>query len=146
MLRILLSRRINRVACASSSLVIMPLLLTLGCGRSSGPARYKLSGQVTHNGQPLPAGSIMFEPDTSQGNSGPGAMAVVKNGKYATESGKGTVGGPHIARITGYDGNPADGSEAELKPFGNVLFGPREFKLDIPKSASTHDFAVPAGN
>ena len=123
-----------RIACG-----VVALLMLAGCGRDDGPQRFALSGSVTFGGQPLPAGAIVFEPDTSRGNQGPGAVTSIRDGHYATEPGKGTVGGPHIARITGYDGKPAGG----LKPLGNVLFGPREFPVNLPKANATHDFEIP---
>jgi hypothetical protein len=43
--------------------------LALGCG-GEGSKFVPVSGKVTLDGQPLPAGSISFQPDASQGNSG----------------------------------------------------------------------------
>ena len=41
-------------------------VVILGCGDDSGLAtRYKVSGTVKYKGQPVPKGSIVFEPTTA---------------------------------------------------------------------------------
>ena len=45
------------------------------------------------------AGRVIFEPDTTQGNSGPGGYANIRDGYYETLRGKGAVGGPHRVRV-----------------------------------------------
>ena len=113
-----------------------------GCGNdTSGPQRYALSGAVTHNGQPVPKGFITLEPDSEQGNSGPGGGAEIVNGKYDTKIEKGIVGGFYKVRITGTDGVPVTISGEEL-PDGTPLFEPYETKIDFPKETTTRDFEV----
>lgn len=75
-------------------LVAVPLLAALGCGGGAEPTRYVVSGSVTYGGQPVPKGFVTFEPDDSQGNSGPGGGAPIENGRYRTTSEAGVVGGP----------------------------------------------------
>ncbi len=123
---------------------LTPLLIALsglsGCGDQSGPQRYKLSGAVTHGGKPIPAGMILFAPDVSQGNGGPGVMVEFSDGRYQTPSGKGTVGGPHVVRIAGYSGDPAAGGDnAEVRP----LFAEYELNVDLPRQDASHNFDVP---
>lgn len=117
------------------------MMLVAGCGKSDGPQRYSLSGQVTYGGQPVPAGQIVFEPDSSANNKGPQGYADIKDGKYRTEPGKGTVGGPHRVRITGYDGLTTDESKP-TKP----LFAEYQTKTDLPTADGTKDFEVPASS
>jgi len=74
-----------------------------GCG-GSGVERVEVSGAVTYKGELVPAGPVIFEPDPKQGNIGPQGFAKIKDGKYQTESGLGSVGGPVIVRITVFDG------------------------------------------
>ena len=116
--------------------------LLAGCG-GSGPTRYHVSGTVTFNGQPVPAGSIVFEPDTTAGNTGPQGRADISDGKFDTQAGgRGTVGGAHLARISGHEkraGNVAD--EIGEKP---PLFSDYLVKVDLPKQNSKQDFQVPA--
>lgn len=115
------------------------LAVVVGCGGPAGPARYDLSGAVTFGGKPVPAGRVVFEPDGDKGNAGPAAYAPISAGRYATPRGKGTVGGPHVVRITGTDGVPTP----EL-PQGRMLFAEYRTTVDLPREASTKDFDVPA--
>lgn len=113
-----------------------------GCGRrDSGPARYTLSGTVTFDGKPVPHGTISIAPDTSRGNSGPGAFAQIDSGRYQTTAGTGTVGGPHILAVTGFEAIPgAEGVDSD----DGLLFAAFEVPVDLPHEDATHDIAVPA--
>lgn len=120
--------------------VLAAAMLPLGgCGGQSGPARYDLSGTVTYDGQPVPAGEVVLEPDGSKGNTGPGSLATIRDGKYQTEPAMGVVGGAYIARITGFDGVPV----GDLSQ-GTPLFSNYTTTIDLPHEAATHDFQVPA--
>jgi hypothetical protein len=119
-----------------SVLVLSLVLLTLGCGAGDATSIH-LNGTVTHKGQPVPRGQIMFAPDTAKGNSGPGSMAVIKDGKYSTKEGLAIVGGPHIVRIEGFDGVP-DGDNADGAP----LFPTYKIEADLPTSSGKVDFDV----
>lgn len=111
-----------------------------GCGGDAGPDRYDVSGTVTFNGQPVPAGHIIFEPDTSADNSGPQGAADIRDGKYDTGAdGRGTVGGPHVVRISGFESF----SEDENNP-AKPLFTDYETTVDLPEETTTKDFDVPA--
>ncbi|MDZ7617240.1 MAG: hypothetical protein U1E05_09560 [Patescibacteria group bacterium] len=113
-----------------------------GCGGGdSGPARYELSGTVTFDGQPVPYGNITITPDTSQGNTGPGSFAQIRDGRYQTASDAGTVGGPHVLTVTGLKAVP--GSEG-VDPADIMLFDSFEVVIDLPKEDKPLDIAVPA--
>jgi len=120
-------------------LLIAGAIVAAGC--TSGEPIYDLSGAVTYQGKPVPAGSIVFEPDGSKGNKGPAGYAKIKAGRYDTreEDGKGTVGGPHHVRILGLDGVP----RGELLN-GTPLFPEYTTSADLPKADGTQDFDVPA--
>jgi hypothetical protein len=118
--------------------IVAMLCATTGCGSGSGPSRYGVSGTVTCGGQPVPAGEIAFEPDTSQGNSGPGAVTRIEAGRFRTESGQGVVGGAMIVRIIGFDG-VAHGESLEGRP----LFLPRTLSRTLPREISVQDFDIP---
>jgi len=120
------------------SLATLVLLVLVGCGDMGGPRRYKLSGSVTCDGKPVPAGIISLEPDTSLGNARPGTLVEFTNGRYRTPAGKGTVGGPHLVRIVGHDGKAI----SEM-PLGRCLFQEYQFQIDLPRHDATHDFDVP---
>jgi hypothetical protein len=55
----------------------------LGCGPSK-PETYPVSGTVTWNGQPLPEGSIRFEPEDAKGL--PPDPGQIKDGKYQLQA------------------------------------------------------------
>jgi hypothetical protein len=127
------------VRCGAAAVVVAALLLGCGGGADEGPQRFHVSGSVKFNGQPVPAGTVYLEPDTEQGNSGPAGSAPIDGGRYNTAAGKGTVGGPHLIRVDGFDGKAtAD------KPFGDPLFVPFTIENDLPKSDTTLDLEVPA--
>ena len=127
----------------------MPALALLaGCGGQSGPPRFDLSGTVTYDGKPVPAGYIVFEPETAAGNSGPGSQADIRDGKYSTLPGRGTIGGPHLVRIFGFDGIPYQPDEdvegpPMLNPMGRPLFGNVSIAVDLPKETAVHHFMIP---
>ncbi len=116
---------------------VAALLTAAGCGGNDGPPRYDLNGTVTYDGNPVPAGEVFLQPDASQGNTGPGSLALIKDGRYKTERGQGIVGGPHVVRILGFDGVAAGDSTA-----GSSLFPQYEAIVDFPQEATTHDFTI----
>ncbi len=124
--------------CFGWSLTLGILLAVAGCGED-GPKRYQVSGRVTYQGNPIPVGEVVFEPDPSKNNSGPGSVAQIKDGAYRTEPGMGVVGGPYIVRIVGFDGVPAGDSTQ-----GTGLFSaPWETTVDLPQEDTVQDFEVP---
>lgn len=111
-------------------------LCSLGCGGTQSD-KYQLHGKVTYQGAPVPRGEITLEPDASVGNNGPGTTVRIENGEYNTQGGMGAVGGPHIVRITGFDG-VADGDNAD----GKQLFPPYEANVDLPKESGEKNFNI----
>ena len=116
--------------------------MSAGCGKATGPARYDLKGSITYAGKPVAAGYILFAPDKSKGNDGPGAAAEIKDGVYHTRPKEGTIGGPHVATISGFDGKPS-GVGPGVNPMGKPLFPSVQISMDLPKEAATHDIAIP---
>ena len=88
----------------------------------------------------MPFGEIIFEPDSSAGNSGPQGFAEIVNGKYETASDRGMVGGPHTVLISGYPTDPSN--EDEENPT-EPLFQGYKTSIDLPKESSTQDFEIP---
>ena len=108
-----------------------------GCGEAE-PARYNVSGKVTYKGQPLPAGIIFFDPDAGKGHDGPQGFAYIKDGRYdTTETERGPIGGPHIVRIDGFDGQPGE----EL-PMGKPVFKGHQQSIELPLETTTYDFHI----
>lgn len=125
----------------AASLLFAAILTSLlsGCGGGDGPVKYSLEGAVTYQGKPVPRGQIIFAPDASKQNNGPGSIALIRDGRYATFDDRGVVGGPYRVRVEGFDGVPT-GDNADGAP----LFPPYELEVDLPKEDGTHDFNVPA--
>jgi hypothetical protein len=109
--------------------------LLVGCSKQTGPPRYSVSGTVTFRGEPVPLGTIAFEPDTSRGNRGPAGYADIVAGRFQTHLG--AVGGPHIVRISGASGPMID----EAKD--TTLFSDYMTTCDLPPQSTTLDFDVP---
>lgn len=123
----------------TAGLVACLAIVVVGC-EQGGPRRFNVAGTVTYNGQPLPAGVIYFDPDVSKKNDGPQGYAFIKDGKFnSAETKSGPVGGPHVARIEGFDGKPGE----EL-PMGRLIFADFSQSVDLPAEDTTLDFAVPA--
>lgn len=129
----------NHILCLC---VLAMIAFSVGCNRTTGPARYEVSGSITYEGKPVPAGSIIFAPDKSKGNDGPGASAEIKDGVYRTRAGQGSVGGPHVATVSGFDGVPYQ-SGPMTNPMGKPLFTNVQINLDLPKQTATQDIVVP---
>jgi hypothetical protein len=124
----------------ATALALSGLFFIAGCG-PVGPVRYELAGRISFQGKPVPAGTIIFEPDYSKGNDGPQGLAVITNGTYNTaRGGKGTVGGPHMVTVLGCDGV----NVSETSPQGKLLFDPYITSIEIPKQTAKHDIEVPA--
>jgi len=116
------------------------LMLALSaCGDSNRLKRYEVSGTVLLDGRPAPLGEISFSPDASQGNSGPGSVARIVDGKYRTQPGKGIVGGPYRVRTVVYDGVATDQS-MDGTPLTSSGY---EENVVFAKSATFHDVSVP---
>ncbi len=118
--------------------LMMTAAVLAGCG-DTGPTRLRVSGKVTFDGKPVPAGQIVFEPDSTANNKGPMGSAEITDGQYDTQTaGIGTVGGAHVARITGLSGRPTGNTTV------NPLFNTYEVKVDLGQEPATKDFDVPA--
>ena len=120
---------------AAAALLTLAVLAT-GCDRG-GPGRYEISGEVTHKGQPVPGGRILFAPDGAQSNTGPGSVAEIHNGRYRTRRGLGAVDGPHLVTIYGTDGTVA------TEERDNALFPEYQTTVDLPAGNARFDFDVP---
>jgi hypothetical protein len=110
-------------------------LVVLGCSRSDGPQRYRLIGEITYDGKPVPYGWIVFAPQK-----GPGASANIKDGKYITPDGFGSIGGLHTVEIVAFDGIATSDPNVEgaTNPAGSVLFR-HTLQKELPKEVTTWD-------
>jgi hypothetical protein len=115
------------------------VILLAGC--SGGVPLHPLSGTVTCDGKPIPAGVISLEPDPTRGGRGPATVVQIKDGQFATDSGDGVVGGPYVARVRGYDGQRDPKGEL---PYGRELFPETAVPIDLPQTRAAVDIVVPA--
>ncbi|HEY1189862.1 MAG TPA: hypothetical protein VGE74_19590 [Gemmata sp.] len=108
----------------------------LGCGGDgSGPKRFRVSGNVTHDGKPIAFGDVVITPDAAKKNSGPQGFANIRGGKFDTAApgGKGYGGGPAIVRVTGFEKE------------GGKRVCEQEFPVELPAGDATKDLDVPKG-
>ena len=112
---------------------LLALTLLAGCS-DGGPTRYRVSGEATFGGTPIPYGDVVFTPDGAQQNSGAQGFAIIDNGKFDTAgtNGSGFGGGPVVVRVTGL-----------TAPAGKVLCE-YEYKVDLPRQDTKHNIEVPA--
>ncbi len=119
-------------------LSVLSLIALAGCG-NDGPVKYTVKGQIQMpDGKPVPAGEISFEPDAATGNTGPGSMAQIKDGKYSLPRDQGIVGGSYSVTISPFDGVQF-GESLQGKPLRKV---PYLEKVTLPKEDSVKDFKL----
>ncbi len=118
--------------------VLAMIWTTAGCGGNDHRPIH-ISGTATFDGQPIPFGQILFEPDASAGNSGPAGFATITDGKFdARSSGKGiTRHRPFVVTIHGQTRAPDQGHDASLP-----LFNPYEVQAEVADPVK--DFDMPA--
>jgi len=109
--------------------------LAVGC--SSKPEMAQVSGKVTFNGQPVPAGWISFTPEPGKG---PVRVCQIRDGVYdsSRESEPGIFPGKNLIKIAGFNG--------KKEPFwgqGKQIFSPVGEEADVPSGPSTRDFVIP---
>lgn len=130
-----------RTAC----LILLASVVSSGCGPRD---RYALSGSVTFDGEPIPAGTITFVPFGAGKPGRTAAFCEIKAGKYATKTGRNPGSGPHRVMISGCDGVPYKSQMGEIvedHPRGKQLFPTYLVEIDVPeKNDTVFDFAVPA--
>lgn len=118
-------------------------LLATGCG--GGTPGNRVSGAVTFDGTPVPAGKVYFKPDAEAGNTGATGFADIVDGRYDTgRAGARNVGtGAMVMSVEGIDPHASeDAGSADVT--AKVLFQGYELRAEIPGGAFTLDIAVPA--
>ncbi|GAA4431610.1 hypothetical protein [Bremerella cremea] len=114
--------------------------MAVGCSSGNGLQTYPISGTASYGEKPIPRGSITLIPDAQKGNSGAAVSIEIIDGRFdSSSSQRGHVGGPHIARVVGLDGN----GDGDLSPKGQMLFPDYEMEIELPETASKQDIVVP---
>ena len=128
-------RRPCRIAAGWTMILSVTVVVgPAGCGRQDGPSRYPVSGTVRYAGKPAAAGVVVFEPDAEAGNTGPQGRAEIRDGRFSTSPGQGSVAGAVIARVFVSDGKPHPEN-----PRGSAIGPAVEIRLTLPAKASTID-------
>lgn len=117
-------------------------ILAIGCSNDTGN---RITGNVTFDGKPVPAGKVYFMPDGAKGNTGSTGFADIVDGKYDTGAAGGRGAPTGAVKIT-VEGNDPSGVESGSSPdvTTKMLFVGYETTADIAEGATTHDIAVPA--
>lgn len=115
-------------------------VIAIGCGNESGN---RLSGNVTFDGRPVPAGKVYFNPDGAKGATGTSGFADIVDGKYDTSAagGRGAPTGAVKIMVEGYEPAGAAGGSPDVTT--KRLFSGYETTADIAEGVATHDIAVP---
>lgn len=97
-----MSARNTLARAAAAGLSALALLAAAGCGDDSGlPQRYAVRGKVTYKGEPVPSGTVIFEPADAQ--AGRVAQGPIQDGSYslstAGEGGDGALPGDYKVAI-----------------------------------------------
>ncbi len=86
------------------------LVVAVGCGKAGTAPTVKVTGTVTHNGQPVEGASVAFIPETGR----PASGTTDASGRFTLstfKSGDGAVPGPHKVAIT-----EASSDQPEVEP------------------------------
>lgn len=130
-----------RLTASNYSAVFLVLILA-GCGGGDGQP---LSGKVTFDGKPVPAGKLYFAPDASKGNEGATGWATIVDGTFDTRTagGRGVTPGALVVTIEGQDPNakpPGAGEDVQM----GLLFAGYQANVEVSKGQDSIDFEVPA--
>lgn len=109
--------------------LLVTTVVLVGCGR--GPQRYEVTGSVTFDGVPVPAGRLVFTPDNKAGNPGPQGVARIEAGSIETLEDRRVIGGSHWVQILAFDGQAYEDGEG-LQTQGRPLCGVVQAPVELP--------------
>lgn len=134
--------RLGQNSWLTASLLLAVLSLVGGCSHGDTVERFELSGAVTLNNQPVPAGTIHFRPDESAGNSGPASVATIEAGEYHLEALHGIVGGNYLITIQAYDGKGQAIPGETTMTHGTPLIPEKMLRIELPRTSAEYDFQL----
>ena len=112
-------------------------LLAPGCGDSG---RYRVSGRVTFDGQPVPVGTVTFLPLGAGDRDRSAGFCRIESGQFDSRAGRSPMDGRHRVLISGFDGvayTSKIGDLLENNPEGRPLFPLYVVEVDIPTAQGT---------
>lgn len=124
----------RRAALAVTCLAVVAMVCGGGCKRN--PRVVPVRGKVLYNGQPLPYGSVMFQPDKGQ----PAMADIATDGTFVLSSygpNDGAVPGKHSVSVSCYEGQrpgKAGGGDSLGKlmiPLKYTRFGSSGLSADV---------------
>jgi len=125
------------------------VLFLVGC---SDNGRSEVSGTVSLNGRPIPEGAITFIP--VEGNTGPGAGAEIRDGKYFIPREKGVTTGKNRVELRAFRETGRKVQDPTGRPgvltFERVMVFPPEYNdkstlvRDVKPASDTIDFTITA--
>ena len=121
------------------AMMIGAIAAIAGCGSSDGLNRQAVTGIVTCDGKPIPAGAILFEPETYQ--SGTAVGGTVRKGSFTIAERDGPVPGAYKVRIymsSGVQAAPAEG-QSDRSPRPMVEFLPEQYNAKTELRAEVSD-------
>ena len=95
--------KIRTVSLLTTVVVASLVVITSGCTGDTNGASFNITGTVTYDGKPVPAGYIKFIPKAG----GATGFARITDGKYTTASGakkRGIEAGDYTITVDGFDG------------------------------------------
>jgi hypothetical protein len=118
----------------------------IGCGKGGAT----VEGRVTFDGQPVEAGTIVFEPADG---AGPSAGGAIENGRYRLAGDAGVTPGKKTVRITAMRKTGRQIEEGPPAPPGTMVDEIEQFipatyntnsslQVDVTGGQSTHDFVL----
>ncbi len=123
--------------------VVCFCVFLIGC-RNEEPDCTAVHGSITFQGKPVPAGTIVFEPDASRGNQGPSGFANITDGQYDTrDGGKGVRPGAVVVWVSGFDGVNRTNTDSGL---GKPLCSMYKTSGQITAPTTSLDVEIPANH
>jgi hypothetical protein len=128
----------NRFSRLQFGVLALFLAALNGC---SPPAEelFRVHGNVTFKGQPVPKGNVFFDPDGTKGTSGMQGFAGIVDGKYDTAlpDGSGIRKGFYVVRVQAFDGKALPDY-----PFGTGLTSEFIVKKDFAEKDNSFDIVI----
>jgi hypothetical protein len=112
-------------------------VIVLAAGCSQKPEMAQVSGTVTFQGKPVPAGWISFTPEPGKGSV---RVCMIRDGVFdsSREADPGIHPGKNLIKIAGFDGN-----KIPMWGQGKQIFNPVDDEFTVPKGTTTKEFVIP---
>ena len=129
-------RDLNGVVSWLACLCLLLTVCLVGCDDApAGPATFKVSGKVTFDGEPVPAGMVIFVKE--KGNVR--VACAIEDGYYETQDGKGHLGGKYSVQIDAKDGVKTDVSFNGTPMWSSGW----ATEVDLSEASEKKDFDIP---